>query len=230
MGTATINASPGWPAAFDRFAPFKGMPVLAMFSGLVAPVRRLVIASGLVVLPWWGSDCPRVVAYFNPEFARVVHDMLDDSERTTHFVDSTPEDSSLHDGRRLTWDASSGPYAEVFKAFELARPVPAPSDPDAALAMLASTIASQVATFDDNAKAALHSRLQRDIDSDLDHAAVAFLAATRETVLTRARDERAVRAAYGFIEAWVGKQHLHAHDQLARTERDQLDKDVADLR
>lgn len=229
-----INHGTNW-IAFLGFALLgvltwvKGMTTLPIVAELAAPVRWVLIVSGLAALPWWGTYLPRTVAYLNPQIAGVIRDMLADDERTNYFVDSIPEDALLRDGRRLTWDTRSGPYAEVFSLFRLRAPTLAPRDPDAALKMLAVDITSQVAALDDDRKVQLFAWLARDVASDLDHAAVAFLPAARETVLAGSKDEGPARAARRFLEAWSAKQHLHAHGQLARSEREELAKSVAGM-
>ena len=224
---ARANAGLNWIAVLigataGLIAWIKGMSIFPWLSGLAAPGRWILTLLPLATLPWWGSYFPRAIAYFNPQFGSVIRDVFADIGQTSRFVDSTPEDAILARGTRLVWDSGTSVYAESLGRFKLTAPTPAPPSPDAALAILASSVQSQVKALDEAGKVELFVRLKRDVDSDLDHAGIVFLPAAKDAVLARSSSEAPARAAHRFLNAWSNTQHLHAHEQLAQAERERL--------
>ena len=232
--SARANAGFNWLALLMLAVPgliawFAGMNLLPLTAGLGSWARWVFGALLLLTLPWWADYLPRAIAQLNPQFGSIFRDLFADADRTTRFVDSAPEDAAVTGGMRIAWNSSSGPYADTLGAFELAPPTPAPADPDAALRLLTKQITAQVAQLDDGAKVALFTRLKHAIESDLDHAGIAFLPAARETALTKHGEEGPARAARGFLEAWSNTQHLHATQQLAQRERARIAQAAAKL-
>lgn len=224
---ARANAGSDWIAVLvgatgGLIAWIKGMSIFPWLSGLAAPGRWILALLPLATLPWWGSYFPSAITYFNPQFGSMIRDVFADIGQTGGFMDSTPEDAILARGTRLVWDSGTSVYAESLGRFKLTAPVPAPPSPDAALAILASSVQSQVGSLDEAGKVELFVRLKLDSDSDLDHAGVVFLLAAKDAVLARTSSEAPARAAHRFLEAWSNKQHLHAYKQLAQAERERL--------
>ena len=207
---------------------YAGINMLPLFAGLAPWARWTFMVLLLATLPWWADYMPRALAQLNPQFASVIRDMFSDAERTTRFVDSTPEDATLAGGMRISWNAGSGTYADTLGAFKLETPTPSQSDPDAALRFLTGAITAQVAQLDDGAKVALFRRLKHDVESDLDHAGIAFLPAAGEVVRADSGGKPA-HAAREFLEAWSNVQHLHTEQQLAQHERERIAHAAAKL-
>ena len=208
---------------------FKGMSILPLVAGLAAPARWVLMVLPLASLPWWGAYFPRALAQFNAQWAMVVRDMFADVDRTGRFVAFLPGEATLENGVRLVWDPASSAYADTLGSFELSAPSAVALNADAALASLASTIAAQVGALDPSEQAALFSRLKRDVDRDLDHAAIVFFPAARDAILARRREEMPAHAAHALLAAWSNRQHSHAQSQLAQEERERLQRAALDL-
>jgi hypothetical protein len=226
--------SPNWFASV--FLAFMGFVAWIAGWRVIAgdrpwPIVAVVVIVPLLFLPWWGEEFPRWIRSMNAGFADVVTDMLGDVDRLDRLVASSPEDASLARGERIAFPAGGEVYAQTFGKLSFAPPRPAPANADAALDALAASIAAQMRTLDDDARAAIFARLARDKRDGRAKAGFAFLRAAREAAADP-KDSPAVRnAAIRFLDAWVTQpvEEPYPHD-LAFATRVALLRELMTLR
>jgi hypothetical protein len=174
-----------------------------LLPALPVPVHVLLAALPLLALPAWGDVLPRYLRHLSPEAAGVVGDMLGDLDRTGRLVASEPAEAMLASGEVLRFPPGGGAHAHTFGRVRFAKPDLPPRDGDAALALLASTVATQVGVMREADRAALFERLDQDKWAGRPDAGLVFLPAAREAVLDPRSPEPVRRAAGSFLSAWV---------------------------
>ena len=86
--------------------------------------------------------------------------MIDDINRTTRLIASSPDDATLADGERVVWRLDKGAYADTFGRIQFVAPDPLPPTPEAALVALRAQAAAGVGRLEAGEQAALFTRLQ----------------------------------------------------------------------
>jgi hypothetical protein len=153
----------------------------------------------MVALPWWGAVLPELLRYVNRDWARVGNDMLDDLNRTTRLIGSTPAEATLADGERLVWHLDQGAYADTLGRIHFVSPHPPPTTPDTALAALRVQASAEVRKLDASEQAALFVRLEKDKAAGLTRSQALFTSAAEDALRDRNADPAVRLAARHFL-------------------------------
>lgn len=162
--------------------------------------RHLLTILPLLALPWWGDELPRQLARLSEDVAQVIEDMgaivAHGALRAT-----APAEALLAHGERLAWPPAGAPYESTFGRLRLAAPQRPFASPDAALAALADTAASQVRAWPAAERAALFRALEAQKKRGLYGAGYAFLRAARDGAVDP--DPEVRDAARSFLSEWL---------------------------
>jgi len=215
------NPSETWPVGFiedvKRRTPNWFATIFAGFMGLVAwlagwrviagdrpwPIVAVAAIVPLMFLPWWGEEFPHWIRSMNAGFGEVVSDMLGDVDRLDRLVPSTRDTAALVNGERLAWPAGSDVYAQTFGKLNFTMPKPRPASGDAALDMLANSVATQMRALDDDARAVMFAQLAKDKQGERTKSGFVFLRAARDAVVDPNTSPDVRKQARRFLDAWV---------------------------
>jgi hypothetical protein len=186
-------------------------------TGQSGVILWLLTLAPMLALPWWSDVLPDIVRRANKDWAGIVSDMLDDINRVTRFTASAPDEAALAQGERLVWQVEKGAYADTFGRMDFRLPQPAPTSPDAALAVLRAQAAEQVGRFSSPERAALFIRLRQQYDAFARNVQGAFTTAAENTLRDTGADAAAHRAAKDFLILASGGSYYE--DQLDALER-----------
>jgi hypothetical protein len=156
----------------------------------------------LAALPWWSDYMPRAIRFFHADIGMVSEDILATMDPLDRFAAVDPSAAVEANGERLVWKTGEGIYRDTFGKIAFARQR-ALLDPDAALRMLASTVAERLRAMDDAPRAAMFMRLRDDKKRDLKAAGTVFVPAAREVLLDAHASDDVRTAARLFLTEWV---------------------------
>jgi len=179
---------------------FKAMALIPLLANLAPWGRWVLSALPLLTLPWWMDAFPQALAHFNRQIASIVGDMFADVSRTDRLIASEPAQATLANGDRLVWRLPESVYAHTFGQFRFVPPNPHLASEKAALAALTDALTIQVRALDDNSRAELFTRLDRDKRADLKEVGYVFEPAAGEASADPAASAATRRAASHFLQ------------------------------
>jgi hypothetical protein len=200
-----LDEGPSWPAVIvgfgiGLFVWFKALAFIPLLQDMAPWGRRVLSALPLLTLPWWMDVFPQALSHFNRQVASIIGDVFADVGRIDRLVATDPSQATLVNGERLVWRLPESVYSETFGRFKFASPNPVPASPNAALEALKATVAAQTLALDDEARADLFAKLNRDKEAGLDQVRQVFKPAAEATLADAASSTATRRAARRFLQ------------------------------